>query len=65
MCLCSSGGGGSGVDETDRGGSVGGSGGSFGFGDSRESVERIVYSSGIGGGSIVYRSGGGGLCRSG
>ena len=44
------------------GGDVDGSGRSSGVGDSCESM---VYRNGAGGGRIVYRSGGGGLCRSG
>ena len=53
VCLC--GGGGGGVD---------GSSGSSGVGDSSESIKSIVYWSGRGGGSIVYRSIGDGLYRS-
>ena len=50
VCLC--GGGGGGVDGSSR------------AGDSSESIKSIVYRSGRGGGSIVYRSIGDGLYRS-
>ena len=60
MCLCSDGGGG-GIDGSGEVGGVDGSGGSSGV---RNSGENIGFSVGGGGGSIVYRCGEGGLCRS-
>ena len=46
LCL-RGGGGGSDVDSSGGGGGVGGSGGSTAVGDSGESIERIVYRSGL------------------
>ena len=53
---------GGGVDGSDGGGGVDGSSGNSGVGDGGES---IGYRSGGGGGSVVQRSVGGRLCRSG
>ena len=58
FCLCCDGAGG--VDGSGGGDGVDGSGGSSGVGDSGGS---IVCRSDGGGGSIVYKSGRGGLCR--
>ena len=63
--LCGGGSNGSGVDGSSRGGGVDGSSGSNGAGDSGESIEGIVYRSGEGGGSIVYRSSGGEMYKGG
>ena len=67
LCLRGGGGGrgggvGGGVDGSDGDGGVYGSGGNSGVGDGGESV---VYRSGRGGGIVVHRSVGGGLCSSG
>ena len=63
LCLRGSGGGrGGGVDGSDGNGGVYGSGGNSGAGDGGESV---VYRSGRGGGIVVHRSVGSGLCSSG
>ena len=66
MCLCASSGAGSGsgcgVDVSDEGGGVDGSAGNSGVG---HVVDRIMYRSDGGGGSVKYQSVGGGLCRSG
>ena len=66
LCLRGGGGGrgggvGGGVDGSDGDGGVYGSGGNSGVGDGSESV---VYRSDRGGGTVVHRNVGGGLCSS-